>query len=488
MPIKSILHKVAHPFSSTSKAASSITFDKFCNIIDGKQRSGDQIHNAINPRTQEKLWDIPIATENDVNDAVKAAERAFQDWRPTPIENRQKLMKEYIQLWKEHHTEMTDLLMAENGKARTMAIVEVDSVSAFWEYFSKITFPVEEFEDEQKVVKTIYKPLGVAVGISPWNFPLSLSLAFKVAPAIVADCPIIIKPSPFTPYTAAKAIELAQQIFPPGLIQCLGGDDRLGPWLTGHPDVKKISFTGSIATGKKVTEACSKDLKRVVLELGGNDPAVVCEDVDIEATAAECAMGSWFNTGQMCVCTKRIFVHEKIYKPFMEAMIKFTKTLSLEAEGEGALLGPVQNEMQYEKVLEVVEDSRVKGGGKGFFINPTIVDNPPSDSIVWKEEPFGPIVPVQPWKDEADVIRRCNDDKTGLGACVYSKDIERAERIAANIDSGTVWVNSFEKPVPEAYFSGHKMSGLGGEGSVKGMLAYCNATVNQRYKKNVNYA
>lgn len=235
------------------------------------------------------------------------------------------------------------------------------------------------------------------MGISPWNFPLSLSMAFKVAPAIVAGCPIIIKPSPFTPYTAAKGIELAQQVFPPGLIQCLGGDDKVGPLLTGHPGVKKVSFTGSIATGKKVMQACANDLKRVVLELGGNDPAVVCEDVDIEATAAECAMGAWFNTGQMCVCTKRIFVHENIYQPFMEAMIKFTKTLSMDDEG---VLGPVQNQMQYGKVLEVFEDSRRNKHhfalgdpeptpSKGYFINPTIVDNPPSDSLVWKEEPFG---------------------------------------------------------------------------------------------------
>lgn len=411
MPIKSVLHRVAHPFSSSSKATSSIQFDKFYNIVDGKQRGGDQIHNAINPRTREKLWDIPIATEKDVDDAVKAADRAFRDWRLTPIEHRQKLMQEYIALWKEHHNEMTELLMAENGKARAMAIAEVDSVTAFWEYFSKLKFPVEEFEDETKVVKTIYKPLGVAVGISPWNFPLSLSIAFKVAPAIVAGCPIIIKPSPFTPYTAAKGIELAQRIFPPGLIQCLGGDDKLGPWLTGHPDVKKVSFTGSIATGKRVMAACAKDLKRCVLELGGNDPAVVCEDVDIDATAAECAMGAWFNTGQMCVCTKRIFVHEKIYEPFMQAMIKFTKGLSMEAEGEAAMLGPVQNEMQYEKVLEVFEDSRKKGykfalgeseprrGGKGYFIEPAIVDNPPSDSLVWKEEPFGEF-----WSRDLEVL------------------------------------------------------------------------------------
>ncbi|USW50633.1 Putative aldehyde dehydrogenase domain, aldehyde/histidinol dehydrogenase [Septoria linicola] len=475
----------------------SIQWDSFYNIVDGKQRNGEQVHNAVNPRTKEQLWNVPIASEQDVNDAVTAAEKAFKEWRLTTLEHRQNLMQEFIKLWIENKEHMVEILMKENGKSRIMAHGECDAVTAWWDYYSKIEMPVEQHEDDTKIVKTVYKPLGVSVGISPWNFPLVLSLAFKVAPAIVAGCPIIIKPSPFTPYTAAKGIELAQQIFPPGLIQCLGGDDKLGPMLTVHPGVKKVSFTGSTATGKKVMEACSKTLKRVVLELGGNDPAVVCEDVDVKATAAECAMGAWFNTGQMCVCTKRVLVHEKIYEEFLNEMIAFTKTLSLEAEGH-SMLGPVQNQMQYEKVLDIFKDSK-KNGHKfvhgdsepkpsdGFFITPTIIDNPPSDSIVWKEEPFGPIVPVQPWNDEQDVIRRCNDSDTGLGACVYAKDVERAERIAAQIDSGTVWINSYEKPSPDAYFNGLKQSGLSGENGVKGMLSYCNQTVIQRYKKNVNH-
>lgn len=384
----------------TVTRAAALEFDKFYNVVGGHNRTSDQVHNAVNPRTRERLWDIPIATQHDVDNAVIAAEQAFQEWRLTSLEHRQKLMRKFLELWQEHQAEFVDLLMAENGKSRIMATAEVDTVRIWWEYYSKIKMPVEEFEDEQKTVKTVFKPLGVSVGIAPWNFPITLSIAFKVAPAIVAGCPIIIKPSPFTPYTAAKAVELAQHVFPPGLIQCLGGDDKLGPMLTTHPGVQKVSFTGSIATGKKVMHACAHDLKRCVLELGGNDPAVVCEDVDIEATAAECAMGAWFNTGQMCVCTKRIFVHEKIYKPFMEAMIKFTKTLSLDAEGNG-MLGPVQNQMQHEKVLDVFADSRENGhkfafgdqepksDRKGYFINPTIIDNPPSDSLVWQDEPFG---------------------------------------------------------------------------------------------------
>ena len=377
----------------------SIEWDKFYNIVDGKQRGGDQVHNAVNPRTKEQLWDIPVATQQDVDDAVEAAERAFKDWRLTTLEHRQNLMKQFIGLWMANKEHMVEILMKENGKSRIMANGECDAVIGWFDYYSKVTFPVEEHETDEKIVKTVYKPIGVSVGIAPWNFPLALSLAFKVAPAIAAGSPIIIKPSPFTPYTAAKGIELLQQVFPPGVIQCLGGDDKLGPMLTGHPGVKKVSFTGSIATGRKVMEACSKTLKRVVLELGGNDPAVVCEDVDIPSTAAECAMGAWFNTGQMCVCTKRILVHEKIYDEFLAAMIEFTKTLTLEAEGY-SMLGPVQNEMQYKKVLDIFADSKKNGykfahgddepkTSEGFFIKPTIIDNPPSDSIVWKEEPFG---------------------------------------------------------------------------------------------------
>ncbi|KAG9755110.1 betaine aldehyde dehydrogenase 1, partial [Aureobasidium melanogenum] len=322
-----------------------------------------------------------------------------------------------------------------------------------------------------------------------------LVLSFgKICPALLTGCTIIVKPSPFTPYTSLKAIELAQTIFPPGVVQVLGGDDKLGPMFTEHPGIAKISFTGSTATGKKIMAACSKTLKRVTLELGGNDASIVREDVDIEATAPQLVMGAFQNSGQVCVATKRIYIHEKIYRPMVDAMAKVAATLKVGSPDEkGVMLGPTQNQMQYEKVKTFFQDSKDKGYNfitgsgdveekKGFWIQPAIIDNPPNDSKIIQEEQFGLILPVQPYSDEEEVIKRANSTNSGLGACVWSKDEKAAERIALRLEAGSVFINSFEKPTPQAIFGGHKESGIGGEWGTQGLLSYCNPHVIHLYK------
>jgi acyl-CoA reductase-like NAD-dependent aldehyde dehydrogenase len=278
------------------------------------------------------------------------------------------------------------------------------------------------------------------------------------------------------------------------VVQVVGGDDTLGPMLTAHPGIAKISFTGSIATGKKIMAACSKTLKRVTLELGGNDPCIVLPDADLKKAIPEVTMGCFFNSGQVCVATKRVYIHESIYTEFVKGMVEFTKNLKVGSSDEpGVMMGPIQNSMQYEKVKGFFEDSKKQGykfaagdsevaPGKGFFIKPTIIDNPPSDSRIIQEEPFGPIVPTQPWTDEEEVIDRANSMNTGLGASVFSTDIEHATKIAKRLEAGNVFVNSFTKPVPQAYFSGHKESGIGGEWGSQGVLSYCNAHAVHIYK------
>jgi len=286
--------------------------------------------------------------------------------------------------------------------------------------------------------------------------------------------------------------------------------------FTAHPGISKISFTGSIATGKKVMEASSKTLKRVTLELGGNDPCIVMPDVDIEKVAPEVTMGSFWNSGQVCVATKRVYIHKDIYKPFVEAMVNFTKSIKVgTSDEEGVMLGPIQNSMQYEKVKGFFKDSKDQGytfaagnaeikSGKGYFIQPTIIDNPPSDSRIIVEEPFGqytsdcisftkaitltllphpgPIVPTQPFDDIEEVISRANNTNAGLGASVWSKDVKKAQEIGWRLEAGNVFVNSWTKPVPQAFFSGHKESGIGGEWGKTGLLAYCNALAMHTYK------
>jgi acyl-CoA reductase-like NAD-dependent aldehyde dehydrogenase len=317
----------------------------------------------------------------------------------------------------------------------------------------------------------------------------------KIAPALLTGNTMIIKPSPFTPYTGLKLVELAQEILPPGVLQVVGGNNELGAQMTLHPDIAKISFTGSIPTGKKVMAAAAKTLKRVTLELGGNDASIILPDVDIKKVAPEVVLGAFQNSGQVCVATKRIYIHESIYQPFLQEMVSFTQTLKVGTSDEADVaLGPVQNSMQFEKVREFFEDSKAKGykfavgepdvnPAQGFFVKPTIIDNPPDDSRIIQEEPFGPIVPTQPWSDEEEVIARANNTNTGLGACVWGKDVEHATKIARRLEAGSVFVNSWEKPTPQAIFGGHKESGIGGEWGRTGLLAFMNAHVIHVYKK-----
>jgi acyl-CoA reductase-like NAD-dependent aldehyde dehydrogenase len=472
---------------------STIKFDEFYNIVDGKQRSAQAFHNGIDPTTGQKNWDVPIATQEDVNDAVAAGQKAFKTWSQTPIEKRKDLMKKFIDLYGSYEKEFTDLLCKETGKPRAFAQSEVQLAKGLIEHHTTLNMPEEKYEDEEKTVTTSYVPLGVVGAICPWNFPIVLSVG-KVAPALITGCCIIVKPSPFTPYTALKLIELAQEVFPPGVVQVLGGDDKLGPMFTAHPGIAKISFTGSIVTGKKIMEACAKSLKRITLELGGNDPCIVLPDVDMDKAVPEVTMGCFWNSGQVCVATKRVYIHESIYEDFVKRMVAFSKNIKVgSSDEEGVLLGPIQNSMQYEKVKQFFADSKEKGykfaagspdvaPSKGFFIQPAIIDNPPNDSRIIQEEPFGPIVPTQPWSDEDEVIARANNTNAGLGASVFSKDIEHANRIAKRLEAGNVFINSFTKPIPQAFFSGHKESGIGGEWGNMGVLAYCNAHAIHVYK------
>ncbi|KAJ5041516.1 uncharacterized protein L3040_005101 [Drepanopeziza brunnea f. sp. 'multigermtubi'] len=326
----------------------------------------------------------------------------------------------------------------------------------------------------------------------------------KIAPAVVTGNAIIIKPSPFTPYSGLKLVELAQNFFPPGVVQSLSGDDNLGPWITSHPGIDKISFTGSTRTGKLVAASAAKTLKRVTLELGGNDAAIVCADVDIEKVAPEIANFAFLNSGQICLCIKRIFIHKSIYEPFLEALARHAETLRV---GDGfapdTFCGPLQNSMQYERVKGFFADIEkeqwtVAFGGKventsGYFINPTIIDNPADDSRIVTEEPFGtlvrvhttlakangilvgPIVPTLCWESEVEVVERANATDMGLGASVWSKDVESASRIARQLEAGTVWVNNHFDLSPMAPFGGFKESGWGVEMGVAGLKAMCNS-------------
>jgi len=288
-----------------------------------------------------------VATQADVDNAVNHARAAFKTWSKTTFEERSKLLLAFTDAIEANRDELEKLLVKEQGKPLSLANTEL-TMSLLWlRTFATMEVKDELIDenDERRIVQT-FPPIGVCCGIVPWNWPVLLGVG-KVGPALITGNTLIIKPSPFTPYCDLKLGEIGMSIFPPGVLQVLSGGDDLGPMLTEHPGIDKISFTGSIATGKKVMESCAKTLKRITLELGGNDPAIVCEDVDIEKIVPKIATLAFLNSGQICMLVKRLYVHEKIYDQFRDAMVKFTETIKTgDGFEEDILVGPLQNRMQ----------------------------------------------------------------------------------------------------------------------------------------------
>ncbi|KAJ5857803.1 hypothetical protein N7455_008697 [Penicillium solitum] len=470
-----------------------LNFEMFYNVVDGECRTSDKTTFSVDPSTESKLWDVPVASAQDVEDAVRSANEAFKTWSATSFEERINKLSQWKEIYKSYIEDFTQLLMAECGKPRAVASGEANEILALFDHNLQLRMPEERLEDEIRIQTTRHVPVGVVVAICPWNFPLVLSVG-KILPALLTGCTIIVKPSPFTPYSALKMVEQAQQIFPPGVVQAIGGNDSIGSELVNHPHVNKITFTGSSATGKKIMASAAGTLKRVTLELGGNDPAIIYPDVDIGKIAPEVVQGCFVFSGQVCVATKRVYVHERIYDAFLEAMVEAASQMVVGRAGNpSTTMGPMQNKMQYEKVKELVADSEAQGykfalppqpmaSGKGFYLSPSIVNNPPPKSRIVLEEQFGPIVPVLKWTDEADVIAWANGTNSGLGASVWSADVARAERVGRLMQAGSVFVNSWAKTTPRAMLSGHKESGLGGEWGSTGFLEYCNTQVVHIFK------
>ncbi|KAH7136982.1 aldehyde dehydrogenase [Dactylonectria estremocensis] len=465
----------------------SLNFDSFLNVIDGNLVGSETTRHGINPATLEALPPVPVSIPSDVDAAVAAARRAASGWADTPLAERQQAVSNFADALEKHADGFIKMLVVEQGKPLAVAKIEVDQTVLILRGVAKLPFPEQVVDDTPgRRIVTRYVPIGVAVGIVPWNFPVNLA-SFKIAPALVAGNPIIIKPSPFTPYCGLKLAELGRDIFPPGVLQALSGDDNLGPWLTSHPGVDKVSFTGSTATGMKVMESCSKTLKRVTLELGGNDPAIVCADVDIPTVAAKVAALALFNSGQVCIAIKRVYVHSDIYQEFIAEVARNVEALKVgNGLDENVSVGPVQNALQFDRLKSLVsslKEEKVKvltgdldalSKEKGYFVNPVVIENPPDDSKIVTEEPFGPVFPVLKWDTEEDVIRRANDTDMGLGASVWTRDTAQADRLARKLQAGTVWINSHLELRPDAAFGGHKWSGLGSELGIEGLKSYCN--------------
>ncbi|WP_316167467.1 MULTISPECIES: aldehyde dehydrogenase family protein [unclassified Bradyrhizobium] len=451
-------------------------------LIDGRMVPGDLIMPVLNPATEEVLAQCPRASKEQLDQAVAAANAAYPAWAATPIEERRRRIGKMADIVEANASELARILTSEQGKPLTDASGEVFGMAAFFRYLSSLDLPMRVIENSgERRVEAYRRPLGVVGAIIPWNYPL-LILSFKLPSALLAGNTLVVKPAPTTPLSTLRFAELVKDVLPPGVLNVIADANDLGDHMTRHPDIRKISFTGSTATGQKVMASASQTLKRITLELGGNDAGIVLDDVDPKTVAPGIFEGAFQNSGQVCLAIKRLYVHESVYDDVCNELVTIAKnTVVDDGAKQGTKLGPLQNKMQYEKVKAFLEDAHKNGkviaGGAamdrpGYFIEPTIVRDIKEGSKLVDEEQFGPVLPVIKYSDNDDVIRRANATSYGLGASVWSSNPARAHDIAGRIEAGTVWINKHVDMAPNIPFGGAKQSGIGTEFAEEGLAEF----------------
>lgn len=458
----------------------------FSMTIGGGAATTAAAFSVLNPATEEVLGWAPDATKEDLDAAIAAARTAFPSWRDTPLGERRRMVRAIGTVLRDNAAELSRLLTSEQGKPLEAARGEIEGAAYWCDGISEIDLPVTVHEDTaERRSTTRHVPLGVVGAIAPWNFPIILAI-WKLAPALVTGNTVVLKPSPFTPLTTLRLGELLLGVLPVGVVNVISGGEQLGPWMTSHPGFDKITFTGSSQTGAKVMASAAATLKRITLELGGNDAAIVLSDAKVEDVVEPLFWSAFQNSGQICVASKRIYIHDSLYDRLAAALTEYAGSVKVgDGREQGTQVGPVNNHQQFARVSELIEDAKAQGlrflaggtvpEGRGYFIPLTLIDNPPDDARIVAEEQFGPIVPLMRFTDPEEVVHRANNTPYGLAGSIWTSDPEAAEALAAQIDTGTVWINEAHYSSPFIPFGGHKSSGIGVESGVEGLLEYTNA-------------
>ncbi|WJX32995.1 Aminoaldehyde dehydrogenase 1, peroxisomal [Trifolium repens] len=443
----------------------------------------------INPSTENIIGDIPAATKEDVDFAVEAAKRALsrnkgRDWSKASGSVRAGYLRAIAAKITEKKNELGKLESIDCGKPLEEALADLDDVIACFEYYAglaegldakqkaPVSLPMDTFKSH-----VLKEPIGIVALITPWNYPL-LMATWKVAPALAAGCAAILKPSEVASVTCLELGEICREVgLPAGVLNIVTGlGHEAGASLASHPDVDKISFTGSSATGSRIMTAAAQLIKPVSLELGGKSPIVVFEDVDLDKVAEWTIFGCFFTNGQICSATSRLIVHESIAKEFVNKLVKWAENIKIsDPLEEGCRLGPIVSEAQYKKVLNFIATAKSEGatiltGGrrpehlqKGYFVEPTIVTDVTTSMQIWREEVFGPVLSVKTFSTEEEAIDLANDTHYGLGSAVMSNDLERCERVSKALQAGIVWINCAQPSFIQAPWGGIKRSGFGRE-------------------------
>ncbi len=460
-----------------------------------RQASAHQELEVVNPATEEVVDHVPAGSPEDVELAVATAQRAFAEWSRTDVEKRAGILSAAADLIHEHAKELAAKLTSEQGKPVAEAIGEVNHLAHGVRFYAEAATKVRGAYQELPSAfgpaygMVIRRPMGVCAAITPYNFPLTL-LGTKVAPALASGNTVVAKPAATTPLATLEVARLFSEAgVPDGVLNVVTGrGSEIGDALVGHPDVRRVAFTGSTAVGRHVAALAAPDLKRLSLELGGSDPVIICADADVEAAVKAVIIGRYWNAGQACLGCKRVFVHESAYDSFVSQLVERVGRYepgdgTVKAEKPRLRMGPIHTRSGRDELVEQIEDGVASGGelligggtgsnGKGYFLEPAVIAEPGESSRLMTEEVFGPVLPVLRFADFDDAIKRANDTPYGLGSSIWTHDARLIHRAAQDIEAGMTWVNQIHYGYDELPFGGVKASGYGKEHGVEALDSY----------------
>lgn len=440
---------------------------------------------VTNPSNGEIVGYMPLAQEADLDRAVAAAAKAFKSWARTSNEERAAACRAIAEKIGEHAEELAQILTREQGKPLNGlgSRFEIGGALAWTRHTAELDLPVEILQDDNEGrVELHRKPIGVVGSITPWNWPVMIA-CWHIMPAVRAGNTVVIKPSPLTPLSTIRLVEIINEVLPAGVVNVITGENSIGAALSAHPGIAKMTFTGSTETGKKIMASAVATLKRLTLELGGNDAGIVLPDVDPKSIVEGLFWGAFINNGQTCAALKRLYVHDSIYEEVCAALADYAGKIAIgDGLDEASILGPVQNELQFNKVRDLVDDARAKGGRiltggapldrPGYFYPITLVADVDHGVRLVDEEQFGPALPIIRYSDLDEVIARANQNPAGLGGSVWSADLEKAKHYAMQLECGSVWINKHGAIQPNAPFGGVKQSGIGVEFGAEGLKEF----------------
>jgi succinate-semialdehyde dehydrogenase/glutarate-semialdehyde dehydrogenase len=450
---------------------------------------------VVNPATEDVVDTVPAASVEDVELAVATAKRAFAEWSKTDVEKRAAILTQAAALIEEHAGDLAATLTSEQGKPLAEARGEVTHLAHGLHFYAQAATKVRGGYQELPSTfgpaygLVIRRPMGVCLAITPYNFPLTL-LGTKVAPALASGNTVVAKPAATTPLATLEVARLfAEAGVPDGVLNVVTGrSSEIGDALIGHPDVRRVAFTGSTAVGRYVISVAGPELKRVTLELGGSDPVIVCADADVDAAVKAVIIGRYWNAGQACLGCKRVFVHDSVYDSFVSQLVERVSRYepgdgTVKAEKPRLRMGPIHTRAGRDELLAQVEDAAASGGEvligggtgdheRGFFLEPAVIASPGGESRVMREEVFGPVLPVLRFTDFDEALTMANDTLYGLGSSIWTHDARLIHRAAQEIESGMTWVNQIHYGYDELPFGGVKASGFGKEHGIEALDSY----------------